>query len=114
MDVGTEGTDDQYCSQFHQCMCQRIEIRMLHLCEGQDIVVDERTGEEGRGEGGGRGDENTYQYSQQRPFVVHCHIADESSDEFHPALGHLGDSHVPSSVPASSAGSHVHSWWHIL
>ena len=114
VDIGTQGAHHEHGREFHQGVCQRGEIRMLHLREGQDIIVDECSGEEGRGEGGDRGDEDTYQYGQQRPFVVHCYIADESSDELHSAFGHLGDSHVSSSVPASSAGSHSYSWWHIL
>ena len=107
--IGTKGSQDKDGRQLHQCRCQRVEVGMVALRQGHDIVVDERTREERRRQRGHRRYEDAHQHGHHRQPIVAGHITYHAHHDLRAPFGHFGQSGM-SRAARTPIHSHVHSF----
>ena len=112
LQIGAECTGHEDDGQFADGQGQGRIVGCRGLRQRNDIVVDERLGEEGGGEGGHRRDERTRHYDEQAPFIVFDDHAEQPDDGLASFFGEVLDSSCISW--AARAAVWVHCWGHMM
>ena len=112
LQIGTEGTCQQDNSQFANGQGQRGIVGRCGMGERNDVIVDERLGEKGGGEGGHRRDESTRHDDEQTPFIFCDDHAKQPHNGLAPFLGKVLDSSCMSW--AARAAVWIQCWGHMM
>ena len=112
LQIGAECTGQQDNSQFANGQGQRGIVWRSGLGERNDVIVDERLGEEGGGEGGHRRNESARHDDEQTPFIFRDDHAKQPQNGLAPFLGKVLDSSCMSW--AARAAVWIQCWGHFF
>ena len=112
LQIGAYSTCQQNDGQFANGQGQWGIVGCSSQCERNDVVIDERLGEKGRGESGHRRDESACQNGEQAPFIVREDHAKQAYDGLPPFFGKVFNSSCMSW--ATWATVWIQCWGHML